>query len=156
MNIEFKTKSEIKKVVKPWGHEIWLADGAPNFKYALKEIYFKSNYKTSIQFHEFKEETSYVKSGKGIFYYSTENIDLEKFKKNQYSQEEIRQIISDLQKREINSGDVIHIKPLLIHRVESINELTTIEASTIELDDVYRLNDEWNRGHGKIDSEINY
>jgi SAM-dependent methyltransferase len=48
---------------------------------------------------------------------------------------------------------VFHIKPGIIHRVEAITDLTMIESSTIELDDVVRLNDEWGRHDGKIDSE---
>jgi quercetin dioxygenase-like cupin family protein len=156
MSIDFTDISEIKKVVKPWGYEIWLANGSPNFKYALKQIFFKSKYKTSIQFHEFKEETTYVKEGKGLFYYSTTKIDLKRFKKNDYSQNELNEIIANFKTKELNPGVIIHIKPGIVHRVESIDNLMTIEVSTIELDDVYRLNDEWNRSDGKIDHEINY
>ena len=32
----------------------------------LKEILFRSGYKSSIQFHEHKEETNYILKGKGI------------------------------------------------------------------------------------------
>ena len=62
MTIDIKELDEVKKVNKPWGYEKWIADGKPNFKYVLKEILFKSNFKSSIQFHEFKEETNYVQS----------------------------------------------------------------------------------------------
>ena len=54
MTIDIKELDEVKKVNKPWGYEKWIADGKPNFKYVLKEILFKSNFKSSIQFHEFK------------------------------------------------------------------------------------------------------
>lgn len=156
MSLDFTDISKIKKINKPWGHEIWLADGSPNFKYALKQIYFKSGFKSSIQFHEFKEETTYVQKGRGIFYYSQTKIKPEKFKRNEYSQNEINNLIKNLQKKEMKPGVIIHIKPWTIHRVESLEDLTTIEASTIELDDVYRLNDEWNRGDGKIDDKTNF
>lgn len=156
MSIDFTDISKIKKIIKPWGHEIWLANGSPNFKYALKQIYFKSGYKSSIQFHEFKEETTYVQKGRGIFYYSKIKIQPEKFKQNKYSQIEINELIKNLQKKELKPGIIIHIKPWTVHRVESIEDLTTIEASTVELDDVYRLNDEWNRGDGKIDDEFKF
>ena len=155
MSIDFTDISKIKKIIKPWGHEIWLANGSPNFKYALKQIYFKSGYKSSIQFHEFKEETTYVKKGKGVLYYSKIKIQPEKFKRNEYSQIEINELIKNLQKIELKPGVIVHIKPWIVHRVESIKSLTTIEASTVELNDVYRLNDEWNRPNGTAGNEIN-
>ena len=47
MTIDIKELDEVKKVNKPWGYEKWIADGKPNFKYVLKEILFKSNFKSS-------------------------------------------------------------------------------------------------------------
>jgi len=94
MTINYKKIDEVKKVIKPWGYEKWIADGTPNFKYALKEIFFKKNYKTSIQFHEFKEETNYIQSGEGIFYYSADHIDVKKFQEGKYTKEEINEIIT--------------------------------------------------------------
>jgi quercetin dioxygenase-like cupin family protein len=153
MTVIIQEINEVKKVSKPWGYEKWIANGSPDFKYALKEIFFKANHLTSIQFHEFKEETNFVQKGEGIFYYSLEIVDIEKFKNNGYSQEYLKQIIDNMQKKILKPGVVIHVKPGSIHRVESIKDLTIIEASTVELDDVFRLNDEWGRGHGKIDGE---
>ena len=46
-----------------------------------------------------------------------------------------------------------HVKPGIIHRVEAVEDLTLIESSTIELDDVYRINEEWDRLNGNIESE---
>ncbi len=155
MTVTIKEINEVKKISKPWGYEKWIADGSPDFKYALKEIFFKANYQTSIQFHEFKEETNFVQKGEGIFYYSLEIMDIQKFKNGEYTQDHLKQIIDGMQKKVLKPGVVIHIKPGTVHRVESIEDLTIIEASTIELDDVFRLNDEWGRGHGKIDDEHN-
>jgi len=153
MTVIIKEIDEVKKVSKPWGFEKWIAEGSPNFKYALKEIFFKANYKTSIQFHEFKEETNYVQKGKGVFYFSLEEIDIDKFKNQNYSQKDLEDIVNKMQKQVLEPGIVIHIKPRTVHRVESIEDLTIIETSTVELDDVFRLNDEWGREHGKIDEE---
>ena len=80
MSIDIKEIEEIKKVDKPWGYEKWIAEGGPDFKYVLKEILFKSKFKSSIQFHEFKEETSYVQKGSGILYYYPEPINIEEWK----------------------------------------------------------------------------
>ena len=153
MTISFTKINEVKKVTKPWGYEKWIADGAPNFKYVLKEIFFKTGYKTSIQFHEFKEETNYVQKGEGIFYYSTNDVNIKKIQNNEYSKEEIEKMIDNFQKIKLIPGITVHVKPTTIHRVEAVTDLTVIESSTVELDDVYRINDEWNRGHGKIEHE---
>ena len=153
MTIIIKKIDEVKKVAKPWGYEKWIAEGSPNFKYALKEIFFKTNFKTSIQFHEFKEETNYVQKGRGILYFSSEEIDIEKFKKQEYTQEDLENIINSMKKQILEPGIVVHVKPGTVHRVESVEDLTIIESSTVELDDVFRLNDEWGRDHGRIDEE---
>lgn len=155
MSIEIKQINDVKKVKKPWGYEKWIADGAPNFKYALKEIFFKSGFKSSIQFHEFKEETSYVQEGTGLLYYSTKKINLGRYKNNDYTDEDIQNIINNFHHEELKPGMVYHIKPGTIHRVEAVTDLTLIESSTIELDDVIRINDEWGRDDGKINTEHN-
>ncbi len=152
-SLEIKTMEQVKKINKPWGYEKWIADGSPDFKYALKEILFRANFKSSIQFHEFKEETNYIQKGKGVLHYSSVPIDIKKFRHGKYSEGEIDEIISNLQKQELTPGMVFHVKPGIIHRVEAVEDLTLIESSTIELDDVYRINDEWERHDGKIESE---
>ena len=143
----------IKKIVKPWGHEIWLASYYNDSKYALKEIFIKPPHASSIQFHENKEETNYIQSGKGTLLLSEKPIDIAKFKENKYSQDEINSIISALKEIPLEKGVVFHIKPGFVHRVISHEDLLMIEASTLELDDVFRLKDETNRSHGKISSE---
>jgi len=153
MSIDIKKIQDIKKVDKPWGYEKWIADGSPNFKYALKEILLKSKFKSSIQFHEFKEETNYIQKGEGILHYYPNPINFEKYQNNEYSDDEFNDILTNLKKQKLYPGMVFHIKPGIIHRVEAITDLTMIESSTIELDDVVRLNDEWGRHDGKIESE---
>ena len=155
MSIEIKKIGSVKKVKKPWGYEKWIADGAPNFKYALKEIFFKSGFKSSIQFHEFKEETSYVQEGTGMLYYSLEKINFEKYRNNGYTNEDMKDILNNFHHEELKPGMVYHIKPGIIHRVEAVTDLTLIESSTIELDDVIRINDEWGRNNGTINKEHN-
>ena len=153
MSIDIKKIQDIKKVDKPWGYEKWIADGSPNFKYALKEILLKSKFKSSVQFHEFKEETNYIQKGEGILHYYPNPINFEKYQNNEYSDDEFKDILTNLKKQKLYPGMVFHIKPGIIHRVEAITDLTMIESSTIELDDVVRLNDEWGRHDGKIESE---
>jgi len=142
-----------KTIKKPWGYEKWIADGEPDFKYALKEIMIRKSFQSSIQFHEFKHETTYVQSGKGYLHYNENPLDIRKFNDQEYSNTEIQNFIQNMKKIEITSGKIYHIKPGIIHRVEAITDLTFIESSTIELDDVIRINDEWGRNAGKVESE---
>ena len=48
---------------------------------------------------------------------------------------------------------VFHVKPGYVHRVIAITDLEFIETSTTELDDVYRLQDDFGRTHGRISYE---
>ena len=149
MSITIKKISDVKNIDKPWGYEKWIAEGSPNFKYALKEILFKSKFKSSLQFHEFKEETTYIQKGQGILHYYPQVINVKDWKSGQYSDDEINSILTNLNKVELHPGMVYHIKPGTIHQVEAISDITIIEASTVELDDVIRINDEWGRKEGK-------
>ena len=152
-SIKLSNIDNVKTIKKPWGHEKWIADGAPDFKYALKEIFIRSSFQSSIQFHEFKHETTYVKAGKGILYYIETPINIKKFNDGKYSDEEMQELIKNMKKLEISPGTIYHIKPGIIHRVEAVEDLIFIESSTIELNDVVRINDQWSRSDGKIDSE---
>jgi len=58
-----------------------------------------------------------------------------------------------MRQKKLTPGVVFHVFPGIVHRVESISNLLMIESSTVELDDVYRLQDDTSRGHGKIESE---
>ncbi len=59
----------------------------------------------------------------------------------------------DLSRSILNSGDVLHVTPFHIHRLEAISHLTLLEASTNHLDDVIRIQDDFKRDHGRIESE---
>ena len=56
-------------------------------------------------------------------------------------------------KEEITVGKVVHTKPGCIHRIEALEDLTIIESSTVELDDIIRLEDDTDRKNGRIESE---
>ena len=145
--------NKIKKVNKPWGYELWIASNENKAKFAMKEIYIKSGFKTSFQFHEKKEECNYIINGTGKFYVSKNKINLRKFKKNKYSESELRKIIKNLKVYKLKKGSSFYIKPLYVHSVLSTKDLLMMESSTLELDDVYRIFDESGRGHGRIKSE---
>ncbi|MCP1850126.1 MULTISPECIES: hypothetical protein [unclassified Bradyrhizobium] len=43
--------------------------------------------------------------------------------------------------------------PGMIHRIEAKADITLVKVSTPELDDVVRLEDDWHRGNGRLESE---
>lgn len=138
-----------KKVNKPWGHEIWISW----FKnhHVLKKIYMEAGNKCSLQYHEFKYETNYILRGKARV---LKDIEVKKGLSeidalNDYNN--IKNIKNYLV--EMNKGDYWSNRPYEIHRVFSIESYTAYEASTPELDDVIRLQDDSNRISGTIISE---
>ena len=151
--IKVTTINEVQIVNKPWGWEKWIADGGSASPYVLKEIYIKASCKTSLQFHKFKRETSYVQKGRGLLHYSELPIDADKFINGIYTKSEIQTFVSSVKTKELIPGSVFHVFPGLIHRVEAIEDLLIIESSTVEVEDVLRLQDDTNRSHGRIESE---
>ena len=110
------------KTVKPWGKEELLIK---TNKYAMKRITIYGGHRMSLQYHELKEETIYVLQGVLIVWKSKDTND----------------------KITVMPGETYHVKPGEIHRFGSPAPLDTviIECSTIELDDVVRLADDYNR-----------
>lgn len=150
--ISITNKDKIQKIIKPWGSELWIADGQET-PYALKKINIQKGHKSSIQFHEYKFETIFLLEGEAYLHFHKDKIDIDKFKANEYNNEEISFIINSLTKYKILPGDSFSVSPGQIHSVEAISDITIIEASTTELEDVFRLRDEFGRQHGKIPAE---
>jgi mannose-6-phosphate isomerase len=135
-------ESEIKKVVKPWGEDLWIT-GDSLKGVCLKKIKINSGFQTSLQYHEIKEETNYLYQGDVFLHYNA-------------SEEGIKNLdVLDICKVELNSNSVVHVQNKLIHRLEAITDITLYEVSTPELDDVIRLKDDSNRRDGRISSEHN-
>lgn len=121
-----------KIVRKGWGEERWLvAEGRP---FGFKLIRIDAGSRTSLQYHQVKEEVNLVLGGSGILYHAlgTDH---------------------PLTEHSLGVGDLVHIKPGIIHRISAITDLVMLEASSSELDDVIRLVDDWGRGSGRIPSE---
>lgn len=141
-----------KIVTKPWGNELWIADGIRT-PYALKRIVFKEGFRSSLQVHQYKFETNYVLSGTGILQIRNELFNCEEYLASSHQSLMIDDALRTLRDISIKPGDVIDVKPGQIHRVIASTDLVFIEASTKELDDVIRLADDASRGHGKIATE---
>ena len=109
-------------VQKPWGHEeIW----AETPKYVGKYLHIKAGHRLSRQYHERKEETIRVLSGKlALEVGAGENT-----------------IFTSLL-----PGQTFHVTPLMVHRFGASDEdVVLIEVSTPELDDVIRIADDYSR-----------
>ena len=113
----------VKRVDKPWGHEEWFAlvDG----KFCGKAIHVNEGHALSLQYHEKKEETVSVQSGRLLFEIGNHEDSLESF--------------------ELLPGESIHLTPGVRHRMTAIVDTVILEASTTELTDVVRLEDRYGR-----------
>jgi mannose-6-phosphate isomerase len=111
------------RVEKPWGYELHFAlvDGT----YCGKVLHVNRGHALSLQYHERKEETICVQTGRLLFEVGAGNDDLESF--------------------ELLPNESVHIRPGVRHRMTAIEDTDVLEASTTELDDVVRLQDRYGR-----------
>ncbi len=130
----------IKKVVKPWGHELWINGEHPGF--AFKQIYIKAPHKTSLQFHNFKEETNVLFEGRARLHF-----------KNNPAVENNKVTPQDTGTVDLEPLSVIGVRPPVLHRIEALTDLLLYETSTPHLDDVVRIADDAQRPDGRIPSE---
>ncbi len=109
----------MKKIDKPWGHEIIWAE---TDDYVGKILHINAGHRLSKQYHEIKEETVYVM--KGVLYNYDENDNIQKFK----------------------PGESFHVVPNQIHRFgASETSVELVEVSTPHLNDVVRIEDDYKR-----------
>jgi mannose-6-phosphate isomerase-like protein (cupin superfamily) len=110
-------------VEKPWGCEcVW----AETDNYCGKFLYVNKGQALSLQYHETKDETMYVKSGCVIL--------------------EIGPLGEELESLELVAGDIVHIPPYTVHRLVAARASALVmEVSTPHLDDVVRLEDRYGR-----------
>ncbi len=112
-----------KRIIsKPWGQEELLE---VNDRYMVKRLTMKQGKRCSLQYHNKKRETIYVLKGK-------------------------LKIISginerSLQERIYSAGESVTIETGTIHRMEGLTKAVYLEASTPELGDVIRLQDDFGR-----------
>lgn len=108
----------MKRVRKPWGHELWFA---ANKQYAGKIIVIEKGHRLSLQYHEVKHETIYVLEG-------------------------VLKLTLGRRTRLLKPGASAEIKPRTIHRFAAPSgRVTLAEVSSPQLADVVRLADDYNR-----------
>ena len=121
-----------KVVHKPWGKEEWLA---LNDAYCYKRIYINAGYKTSYQYHQFKQETNYIIDGTAEVWLENDQ--------------------GVVEKKIMGPGEFFDVNPPKKHRVIAITDIILQEVSTPHVDDVFRIDDEFNRVDGKVEAEHN-
>jgi mannose-6-phosphate isomerase-like protein (cupin superfamily) len=111
---------------KPWGHEEIYA--AVEGKYVGKLIHVSAGQSLSLQYHEHKEETICVISGKAEVQYGP--------------------LGGGLTTLTFGPGEAIHLPAKVVHRVTAITDIVFAETSTAPAgwrNDVVRLQDAYGR-----------
>jgi mannose-6-phosphate isomerase-like protein (cupin superfamily) len=112
---------ELTRVEKPWGYELhW----AKTDRYVGKLIHVNAGHALSLQYHNQKDETIFLASGRMLF--------------------EIKDG-DHLVAKEMLPGQAVHVTPKTVHRMTAITDCDIYEVSTPELDDVVRLEDRYGR-----------
>ena len=114
----------VSRVEKPWGYELhW----AKTERYVGKVLHIEAGHALSLQYHNRKDETIYLYSGRMLFEIERDGA---------------------LVRTELRPGDAIHVTPKTVHRMTAIEDCDVLEVSTPELDDVVRLEDRYGRVDG--------
>lgn len=111
-------------VTKPWGQEEIFAETA---HYVGKILTVKAGHALSLQYHQRKTETMRVLAGKGELHLGALPFD------------------GRLEVVPLGPGSVCHLTPGTVHRVVAVTDLTILEVSTPDLEDVVRLEDRYGR-----------
>jgi quercetin dioxygenase-like cupin family protein len=111
-----------RRIEKPWGHELWFAQTE---RYAGKLLHVRAGQRLSIQYHEEKDETSYLLSGR--------------LRLSQGPSAD------SLVTTELEPGAAWRNEPGRVHTIEALEDAIVVEVSTPELDDVVRLADNYGR-----------
>src|SRR6186997_285235 len=95
------------RVEKPWGYELhW----AKTDRYVGKILHVRAGHALSLQYHNLKDETIYLYSGKMLF--------------------ELGEANGELTSRHMQPGDSVHVTPKTIHRMTAIEDCDIFEVST--------------------------
>lgn len=142
-------ESETKIVTKPWGNgkigdvegigELWLNYeknenvGDKEKRYVFKKLYVKAGTRMSLQYHVNKLETNHLISGEAEAWLENDQ--------------------GEIEKSLVSAGDTWSIPCGRKHRIVAITDMVMLEASTPEVDDVVRIEDDTKRTDGRIEAE---
>jgi mannose-6-phosphate isomerase-like protein (cupin superfamily) len=151
--LDIQSADQVKTVIKPWGWEKWIQPGSDTYPFVLKQLKLSAGQRTSLQVHKQKSESIIILEGTGQILTYCKDFDCELYLNNGYTTQDLETIIQNLSSLPLQANTIIHTPPGTIHRMIAFTDLVYIEASTTELDDVIRLQDDNNRQHGRIDAE---
>jgi len=109
----FSQNDFIKFVSKGWGFEKWIVNCE---QYCGKLLYLAKGRKCSWHYHEIKDETFYIQSGKLILFYGNDDD------------------INLAQKKVLKKGDKFHVPIGLRHRMYALEDTELFEFSTQHFD----------------------
>ena len=119
----------ITRVEKPWGYELhW----AKTDRYVGKVLHINAGHALSLQYHNLKDETVYLNSGRLLY---------------EIGPEGVASADVTLTRLELSPGESIHVSPRTVHRMTAIEDCDVLEVSTPELNDVVRLEDRYGRNY---------
>jgi mannose-6-phosphate isomerase-like protein (cupin superfamily) len=122
MSVPERARTSPRRVEKPWGWElVW----AETDDYVGKLLFVRAGEALSLQYHEVKDESWLVQSGRARL--------------------ELGEPGGELQAVEIGPDDSFHFSPRTVHRVTALEDTLVVEVSTAHLDDVVRLDDRYGR-----------
>lgn len=111
-----------RRIPKPWGYEIWYA---LTDRYAGKILHVEESHRLSLQYHQHKDESCYLLSGRLLLLHGPD--------------------ADHLAEREITPGSVWRNEPGDVHTIQALEDSDVLEVSTPDLDDVIRLKDHYGR-----------
>ena len=132
-------ESSAKIVSKPWGKEVWLnykkdeEIGDFEKKYVMKKLYIQSGTKTSFQYHLKKVETNFLIQGSIEAWFESKP--------------------GFIEKKILKPGSIWSIPAGVKHRIITMSDVILMESSSPEVDDVIRVEDDFQRGDGRIKEE---
>jgi mannose-6-phosphate isomerase len=112
----------MKIIKKPWGKEEVIEI---NEHYMVKKLTMWKGHRCSLQYHNQKKETIYVLSGQLKIYSGVSE--------------------NELTVKIYSPNDTITLLPGTIHRMEGVEDCVYLEASTPQMEDVVRIQDDYNR-----------
>lgn len=112
----------MKIIEKPWGKEEVIEI---NDYYMVKKLTMWKDHRCSLQYHNHKQETIYVLSGQLRIYTGSSE--------------------KTLSSKVYIPNESITLAPGTIHRMEGVEDCIYLEASTPQIEDVVRIEDDYNR-----------
>ncbi len=107
--------------IKPWGEDIFLYE---NEVFSIRLLKIKKGHAVSLHYHTRKHEALYVIKGSAEYYLLSEGIETIRI---------------------IKAGDLIYHKPYEIHRQRALEEFHILEISTLDINDIVRIEDDYGR-----------